>query len=202
MSLKRGIESDESLQVAAIIPSDHRLSGTLKRRLTSLLLGAWLVLLFVDALPRTSLLHQRLKNWVDPFLDATGLWQGTWQLFAPEADKIDIKVTAEISYADGTTRLWESPDWRDMSRWQKFVNFREMEYYDAVRRDENSAAWPSLADHLARTVPAAGGFSIKPTQVILSRSWSLVPPLKEGLHKPHRERRTFVGPYLLLEKSY
>ena len=202
MNLKHGSESVEALQVAAIIPSDHRMSGTLKRRLTSLLLGAWLLLLFVDALPHTSLLHQRLKSWVDPFLDVTGLWQGTWQLFAPEADKIDIRLTAEISYADGTTRLWESPDWRDMSGWQKFVHFREMEYYDAVRQDDNSPAWPSLADYLARTVPAASGPAIRPTKVVLSRRWSLVPPPEKGLRRPYQERRAFVGPYLLVEKNY
>lgn len=184
------------------MPSEHRFSGALKRRLTSLFLGAWLFLLFVDALPRTSLLHQRLKNWVDPFLDVTGLWQGSWQLFAPEADKIDVRVTAEINYADGSTRSWESPDWREMSSWQKFVNFRSMEYYDAVRRNDNSAAWDSLADYLARTVPAAGGSPIKPTKVTLARRWSLVPPVEAGLHRPHRERRAFEGPYVLLEKSY
>ncbi len=202
MNLKRSFESGESTEVAATIPSDQRMCGALKRRLTSLFLGAWLLLLFVDALPRTSLFHQRLKNWVDPFLDVTGLWQGTWQLFAPEADKIDIRVTAEIRYADGSTRSWKSPDWRDLSRWQRFVNFREMEYYDAVRRNQNSPAWASLADYLARTVPAEGGSSIKPTKVTLARHWSLVPPLKDGLRRPYRERRTFVGPYVLLEKNY
>lgn len=184
------------------MPSIPRLPGPLKRRLTSLFLGAWLLLLLVDAFPRTSLFHQRLKNWVDPLLDVTGLWQGTWQLFAPEADKIDVRVTAEIRYADGSTRSWESPDWRDMSSWQKFINFRSMEYHDAVRRNDNSAAWDSLADYLARTVPAAGGSSIKPTKVTLGRRWSLVPPPEEGLHKHYRERRPFEGPYVLLEKSY
>ena len=194
--------SGESLRVATIISSNHRLSGRLKQRLTSLFLGAWLFLILVDALPRTSLLHQRLKDWVDPFLDVTGLWQGTWQLFAPSADKIDIRMSAEISYADGTTRSWHSPDWRDTSVWQKFVHFRAIEYFDTVRRNENSAAWESLADYLARTIPAAGGSSIKPTKVKLARHWSLVPPLEVGLHRPYRERRTFEGPYLLLEKNY
>ncbi|MES2657796.1 MAG: hypothetical protein V4689_04215 [Verrucomicrobiota bacterium] len=184
------------------MPSDPRLPGALKRRVTSLFLVAWLLLLFVDAIPRTSLIHQRLKIWVDPFLDVTGLWQGTWQLFAPEADKIDVRVAAEISYADGTTRSWKSPDWRDMSSWQKFVNFRAMEYYDNVRGDANSPAWGSLADYLARTVPAAGGHTIKPTKVTLARHWSLVPPVQEGLHKPYRERRAFEGPNVLLEKNY
>lgn len=184
------------------MPSAPRFSGALKRRLTNLFLGAWLLLLLVDALPRTSLLHQRLKNLVDPFLDVTGLWQGSWALFAPGADKIDIKLTAEISYADGTTRSWQSPDWRAMSSWQKFVNFRATEYYDAVRRDENSAAWGSLADHLARTVHAPGGSSIKPTKVVLARSWSEVPPLKEGLHRPYWEKRPFEGPHAWFEKDY
>ncbi|MES2920416.1 MAG: hypothetical protein V4819_02650 [Verrucomicrobiota bacterium] len=184
------------------MPSNPRLSGALKRRLTSLFLGAWLLVLFVDALPRTSQFHQRLKDWVDPFLDVTGLWQGTWQLFAPNPDKIDIRMTAEITYADGSTRSWESPDWRDMSSGQKFVNFRAMEYFDNVRRNDNSAAWGSLADYLARTIPAPGGFSIRPTKVKLARCWSLVPPLKDGLHRPHRERRAFEGPYVLLERNY
>jgi len=184
------------------MPSDHRMPRTLKRRLTNLFLGAWLLLLLVDALPHTSLFHQRLKNWVDPFLDVTGLWQGSWQLFAPEADKIDVRVTAKISYADGSTRSWQSPDWRSMSSWQKFANFRAIGYFDTVRQNDNSAAWESLADYLASTVPARGGSSIKPTRVTLGREWSLVPPLEEGLRRPHRERRPFEGPSVLLEKNY
>ncbi len=198
----RSLEPDESTQVAAIIPSTHRYTDTLKRRLTHVILGVWLVLLLVDTLPRTSLFHQRLKDLVDPILDVTGLWQGSWQLFAPEADKIDVRMTADIRYADGSTRTWDSPAWREMSGWRKFVRFRSMEYYDNVRGNENSAAWDSLADHLARTVPAAGGASIKATKVTLARRWSVVPPVKEGLHRPYRESRPFEGPYVVLEKNY
>lgn len=184
------------------MPSVPKFPTKLKRRLISAFLGAWLFVLFVDALPRTSLFHQRLKNWVDPFLDVAGLWQGSWQLFAPEVDKIDVRVTAEIAYADGSTRLWQSPDWRDVSSWQKFLNFRSMEYFDAVRNNDNSAAWESLADYLARTVPTADGFSVAPTKVTLARTWSLVPPIGQGLHRPYRERRAFDGPYVLLIKHY
>ncbi len=201
MSKRKGKKPGLS-QEAARTPLDQPLHFTPRKRVISLFLGVWLVLLFVDALPVSSLFHRRLKDWVHPFLSATGLWQGSWQLFAPEVDKIDVRVTAEISYADGSVRTWTSPDWRDMSAWEKFIHFREMEYFDSVRRDMNSGAWESLADFLARNVSAPGDSLAKPTNIKLSRLWSDVPPLEGGLKVPYWKKRAFDGPYVLLRKDY
>ena len=77
-----------------------------KKHLINTFLVVLLFLILVDATPSTSLAHQKLKDTIDPLLDVTGLWQETWQLFAPEPDKVNVKVTAHITCADGSSRFW------------------------------------------------------------------------------------------------
>ena len=47
---------------------------------TLIVLGS---LMLLDAVPQYTLLHGKLRDWTDPVLDVTGLWQGSWTLFAP-----------------------------------------------------------------------------------------------------------------------
>ena len=88
-----------------------------------LLLGG---MMLIDAMPQYTRLHGRAKQWVDPLLDVTGLWQGSWELFAPKPDYVNIKILAIIQWNDGTETVWGQPDWNDMSPWQKMRAFRQM----------------------------------------------------------------------------
>ncbi len=133
----------------------------------------YFTLTLIDALPSVSQSHERLKTALVPILDGSGLWQGTWDLYAPEADKINIRVSARFQFVDGEIGRWVSPDWTKMSVWQRMLSFREMEFIDSIRRDSNRSAWESLADYLVREQMRQGK---KVKQVVLTRHWALLKP--------------------------
>ena len=102
----------------------------------------------IDALPQYTVLHGKLKRWVDPILDVTGLWQGSWALFAPTPDHVNVRIGATLEGANGHRVVWSQPDWNAMTPWTKMRMFRQMSYYDNIWRGENSAAWPALIEWL------------------------------------------------------
>ena len=132
-------------------------------------------LILVDALPRTSLAHARLKQFVDPVLDATGLWQESWQLFAPEPDRANVALSARIHFEGGVVRTWRSPDWRQMSLTERFLAFRDAEFIDRIHRPENRSAWPAFADYLAASVEDPGDPGARPIRIELVRHRVVVP---------------------------
>lgn len=107
----------------------------------------------IDALPTTSQFHRRLRERIDPVLDATGTWQGSWNLFAPSPDSVNERLFATVRYRDGSTREWSSPDWRAMSVFERFVSFRELEYYDDVAAGATPFLFSRLADHIVQSIP-------------------------------------------------
>lgn len=136
-------------------------------------------LILIDATPTTCALHASLKQGIDPLVNMTGLWQGSWQLFAPDVDKQNARVEAEVLFSDGARARWRSPDWPRLSGWQRFVLFRHQEYYDNIRLERNRALWPTLARHIARTLAPPEG-NTRVVQVKLLRRWANVPKLEPG----------------------
>jgi hypothetical protein len=114
------------------------------------LIAALLALLVLDGLP---FVPPRIRAAVDPIVDKLGIWQAGWNMFAPGVDTINLRYSAEIEYADGTVAHWNSPDWRRLSAWQRFVGSRYAEYLDNTTIEMNIDAWPGLADHIARAHP-------------------------------------------------
>ena len=143
-------------------------------------IAAMAVLILIDATPTTCAVHESLKYGVDPLLDMTGLWQGSWQLFAPNVDKRNIRVEADVMFSDGRRAVWRSPDWPRLSGWQRFVLFRHQEYYDNIRMERSRSVWPTLAQHIARTVTPAEGSAATVVRVTLLRTWSDIPVLEPG----------------------
>ena len=153
---------------------------------------------FTDAIAPINPLHQSIENQLGPILDFTGLWQSPWDLFAPEPDKINIRVSASFVYQDGSSGTWYSPDWTRMSIFQRMLHFRDMEFIDGIRRDNNKGAWESFADYLAREQTKQGR-QVK--HIVLARHWGLLKPPSEaflpfGFYAPFRESFRFY------EKNY
>lgn len=73
----------------------------LKKIFINCFLVGWLLVLAIDSAPILGKWHQDLKDELDPYLDVTGLWIGGWQLFAPEPDKVNSYLSAEVRFADG-----------------------------------------------------------------------------------------------------
>jgi hypothetical protein len=146
-----------------------------KKLLVNCFLIVWLLVLAIDSAPETGNWHRELKSNLDFYLDITGLWQGGWQLFAPDPDKMNVSITATATFEDGREVVWRSPDWRSLSTWQRFLSFREAEFIDDIRLDHNAGAWPDFADYLSRTVRHPGDPDLKPTMIVLKRNWVVIP---------------------------
>src|SRR5262249_34397528 len=138
-----------------------------------LLIRSWtallLFLLLVEALPTFFGWQARLRADLDTLIDGLGLWQGQWELFGPEPDKINVDLVADIEFDDGKVVHWRTPDPQSFNFWQKLRYFRWMEYTDGVRLDANHSAWAGLADYLLHSIKHPSGQAIAAKRVLLWR---------------------------------
>lgn len=148
----------------------------------------------IDALPSCHRFHSEAREFLDPALDRLGLWQGPWNLFAPEVDKLNSCIVVEFRSDSGRVYRWQSPDPAKMGVVAKFRNFRWFEYYDSIRLDANAAAWPSLVAWLeARPDVVPAGERVERTRVW--RAWGDVSP--ESLSQP--DSYPFSNRYLIYD---
>jgi hypothetical protein len=173
-------------------PSTTTLSW-IKRQATNLFILSILVLFTIDVAPFEIL--QDLQAGIDSFLDITGLWQGPYYLFCPDVDKENIRLSAWITYKNNKnvtatsknkTRellIWQTPDWTTMSPFQKKRHFRQIEYYDNIRLDDNQALWKPLAQHLVQKFiyqQLQKERAVLPiAQIELVRHWTMINPPPE-----------------------
>ena len=139
---------------------------------------------------------------LDAYLDVTGLWQGNWQLFAPEPDKINVAVSADVTFSDGREVAWRSPDWRSLSAWQRFLLFREAEFIDNIRSDENAAGWPTFADYLGRNILHPDDPKLKPKKIVLTRHWVIIPPPDDENIRQFPEVPSMDGSFIFFAKDF
>ena len=94
-----------------------------------------------------------VANWlatnVSPVADVTGVSTAEWKLFAPEPDASNHRLRATIEYRDGTIIQWRSPEWPQLSCWQRFWTSRELEYIDKLAYFGTSERRFAFADYLA-----------------------------------------------------
>jgi len=155
-------------------------SEKLKRRAVNVFIAVLMVVFTIDGMPGLLRFHVFLQSKTDPILKAMGLWQGAWDLFAPSPDKLNIRLSAEVHYGDGSVFRWRSPDWRDKPRWYLLRHYRRQEYYDNVRMDVNRAAWPGLARHVLQLAEEQQATGPGPVRVALTRYWWTVPEVRTG----------------------
>ncbi|MBS0206706.1 MAG: hypothetical protein JSS49_27835 [Planctomycetes bacterium] len=139
------------------------------------------VLFALDTLPCTP---PSIRAGIEPLLNTTGLWQGTWTLFAPIPDRRNHRLHATIDFTDGQRKIWNSPDWRSQSPWRRFVGHRETEFLEKVWLEENSHVWPAFAQSLVRSEVETHGSERQPKQVVLSVEWGDIPPPIPGQWTP------------------
>lgn len=113
-------------------------------------IAVFLTACVIETIPSYSPIQKTLKKTIDPVLDATGLWQGTWNLFAPNLDQENHWIEMEFVLEDGSIDLRRSPHWDEISSPRKFLHAREIEFYDRIRDSANQAAWTSYANFLVR----------------------------------------------------
>jgi hypothetical protein len=109
------------------------------------LIAGILTVILIDALPQSP---PPLRDAVQPITQRVGLGQH-WNVFAPP-DSINTRLRAEITYRDGHRAIWHSPNWRELSLWQRFTGHRHEEYFDNAWGQEDVPTWAGWARHLAR----------------------------------------------------
>ncbi len=111
---------------------------------------AVVVLLVVDAFPMQSWMLP-VKRPVALLTDVSGLRQGSWSMFTPNPVINNRWISAEMQTKDGRKLNWDSPLWSRASTWDKFVQFRHVNYYNRVHQPWCRAGRNDFLDYIART---------------------------------------------------
>ena len=182
-------------------PLPHSLSEPERRGLyfnQRLVYGTLLVLgslMLLDAVPQYTLLHGKLRDGIDPVLDVTGLWQGSWGLFAPTPDQVNVRIGATITWQDAEDTDWMQPDWHSMTPLGRSRYFRQMSYYDNLVKSTDDPARVAFCEHLAKQQSATTFHEL--TSITLYEERDVIPPPSQkwrtAYSEPHFSgRRTLI----------
>lgn len=138
---------------------------------TTTFAGVVAILMVLDGSPVFSETQDRIKQAIDPVMDVSGLWQGSWRLFGPSVHKQNGYIVAEFALRDGSRVRWRSPDFERRTLTDKFVQGRLPKLYDNLRRDRYRAAWRPFAEWVTRRAE----LSAPPVNVSLTRAFAYVP---------------------------
>jgi hypothetical protein len=112
----------------------------------NLLIAAVRALVAIEAIPQSP---AAVRTAVQPLTRRIGLSQ-SWNVFVP-ADTVNTRLRAEITYADGQTAQWRSPDWPAISPARRFLMHRRSEWLDNIWGAGDSPALTSWARYLAKS---------------------------------------------------
>jgi len=148
----------------------------LKRIAVNGFIAVVLAVVAIDTLPQSpTALHERLTPW----LLRLGVNQGMWNLFAPEPDRVNTRLTADVTYRDGEKREWRGPSWNEVSIWQKWAGHRHVEWFDHGILPNNAPAWEPWCRHIARQARPELPDADKGAEVRLLYHEAEVPPASE-----------------------
>jgi hypothetical protein len=160
------------------------------RTRVNVFLALFLPILVIDGFRPLGRAHAWLAEQLNVPLTITGLWQGPWRLFGPDVDKVNLRLSAIVQFADGATATWASPEWPDVSAWQKFIGARHTNYFANILKAGQEPAWDGLCAYLARTLPHPQGKPVPVAQVTLVLRGADIPP---------PETPAPAGPYLAFD---
>lgn len=165
------------------------------RRIVSAFLGVWLVVLAVDAFRPLVGAQRQIDDAIHPALDLAGLRQWPWRLFA-EVPRVNLRFSATLELADGTTTHWDSPEWNDIGALDKLTAIRSINYFRNLNLFDDDA-FPLVAGglcaYLARTVPERQGKPGPARAVTLYLRGARIPDIDE--------RKVPAGPFADFDKA-
>jgi len=99
-------------------------------------------------------------------------------MFAPDPTTLNTYIEAEVTFRDGSMRVWSFPRMNELSYVDRYFKERYRKYStEYLRVDSHSALWPDAARYIAR---ANRNPSNPPVSVRLIRSWSEIQPPGPG----------------------
>jgi len=129
------------------------------------------------SLPLNSLLNDRFRDLIRPYMLWSGLFQA-WGMFAPDPITLNSYVDAELTFRDGSKQMWSFPRMNEISYVDRYFKERYRKFStEYLRMDSHSALWPDAARYIARANRNPGN---PPVSVRLIRSWSEIQPPGRG----------------------
>ena len=157
-------------------------------------LAAIVLLVVFDTLPQHP---PALHRAITPLLVRLGIDQGVWGLFAPEPDRTNSRISAEITYRDGKQLTWHAPDWSRASAWDKWVRHRHVEWYDHIANYKHANVYEAWCRHIARTTRPDLPDADQGTQVRVIVAEATVASATERPWRTFREPMSFDDRYVL-----
>ena len=108
--------------------------------------------IFLETIPSFITAFDPVKKPLNRVLQHLGLAQGDWPLFAPNPVLNNGTVEADILDDNEQHFRWRSPDWSTQSVSEKFLMFRQMNYFQRLPR--NHLACEDFADYLLQAIPS------------------------------------------------
>lgn len=109
---------------------------------------------------------------VEKYVIYWGLWH-SWDMFSPDPLALNFLVDAQITYQDGSTKIWEFPRMEKLSLARRFQKERYRKWRERVRQDSYAGVWDDTARFIARLNDTPTNH---PVQVVLIRKWDPIPP--------------------------
>lgn len=156
-------------------------AGEVRRAIVNVFIMFHVAAILATCLPIQSLIVSNFKERVRPYMLASGLFQN-WDMFAPDPLKLNIRVDAEITYANGETRTWKFPRMDELGYVERYFRERYRKYStEYLRVDTYAGLRPDAARYIARLNNQP---SNPPVTVSLFRSWSEMKPMRpDGVYE-------------------
>jgi hypothetical protein len=158
------------------------------------LIAALLLLVVIDAMPQSPI---ALQLAIQPIVRRLGIQQGAWNMFTPNPDSINIRWRVEVTYRDGQTAEWQTPDWRSQPLARRFTRQRHQEYCDMLVTQEAAPAWEDAARFFAGSLRPELANAERGATVKITYQEAPVPPAEVHPWKTWREPPSFSESWTL-----
>lgn len=146
--------------------------GLLSRLVLSALIGLHIAATLLWLMPKSALRDQA-RPATDNYIHYLGLWQ-SWSMFAPDPLRINMHLSATVTYRDGSQREWSFPRMPALDLVQRYQQERYRKFQEYARLDAYGYMWPGMARYIAQTADDQTGNP--PVRVQLQRNWWVIPP--------------------------
>lgn len=153
----------------------------------------------LDTLPQSP---GGIRRRLTPVLTRLGVNQGTWDLFAPEPDRTNTRIKAEITYRDGEKRSWHGPDWAAVSIGEKWVGHRRFEWFDHAVMQSASPVWEPWCRHIARVARTDLPEAERGAEVRILYIDAITPPAEERPWPTYRKPANFEDGWVLTVEKF
>lgn len=157
-----------------------------------------LAVMGMAALPHTPMGLQVL---VRPILARVGIKQGPWTLFSPDADRVNLRLRAEITYRDGKKATWVMPDWRNLSAWEMFTMHRERAWWSHIVSEDGGPTWEPSCRYLAKQMRPDLADADRGAEVTLIYQEAPIPPAEYKPWPSVREALPFDNGWILTREQ-